>query len=93
MPEAWISRTITMGAMVFAFYILVLQPQRQEQKRHARVVAELKKGDKIITTGGMVGTVVGFKGEHFVMLRIAEGVEVMMRKGSIEDLLPDHLFN
>lgn len=91
MPEAWVGRAITMAAMVLVFYLLIIQPQRQEQKRHARVVAELKMGDRVITTGGMVGTVVGFKGEHFVELRLAKDVEILFRKGSIEDLLSDDI--
>lgn len=84
-------RTISLGAMVFAFYILVLHPQRQDILRHRKIVAELKKGDHIITTGGLVGTVAGFKGEHFVSIRVAEDVEVLMRKDGIDALMPDEL--
>lgn len=91
MPEAWVGRAITMGAMGVVFYLLILHPQRQEQQRHARVVAELKMGDKVVTTGGIVGSVVGFRGEHFVQLRLAKDVEILLRKGSIEDLLSDDI--
>ncbi|KAF0197034.1 MAG: protein translocase subunit yajC [Bacillota bacterium] len=84
-------KTISLGAMVFAFYVFVLRPQRQEMLRHRKIVAELKKGDQIITAGGLVGTVAGFKGEHFVSIRVAEGVEVLLRKDGIDALLPEAL--
>ena len=91
MDSIFWGRTISLGAMVFAFYVLVLRPQRQEMQRHRKILVELKKGDQIITTGGLVGTVAGFKGEHFVSLRIAEGVEVLLRKDGIDALMPEEL--
>ena len=91
MDSVFWGRTISLGAMVVAFYLLVLRPQRQEMQRHRKIVSELKKGDQIITTGGLVGTVAGFKGEHLVSIRFAEGVEILMRKDGIEDLMPAEL--
>lgn len=91
MDSIFWGRTISLGAMVFAFFILVLRPQREEMLKHRKIVAELKKGDQIITTGGLVGTVVSFKGEHFVSICISDGVEVLMRKDGIDALLPEEL--
>ncbi|MDP3486460.1 MAG: preprotein translocase subunit YajC [Bacillota bacterium] len=84
-------RTISLGAMFFVFYVLVLRPQRQEMLRQRKIVNELKKGDQIITTGGLVGTVASFKGEHFVSIRVAEGVEILLRKDGIDALMPSEL--
>lgn len=91
MDTVFWGRTISLGAMVFAFYVLVLRPQRQELTRHRKLLSELKKGDTIITTGGLVGTVTGFKGEHLIQIRIADDVDILMRKDGIEDLLPGEL--
>jgi len=79
--------------MVVAFYVLVLRPQRQELNRHRKLLIGLKKGDMIVTSGGLVGTVTGFRGEHLVQIRFADGADFVMRKDGIEDLLPDELRN
>jgi len=91
MDSLFWGRTISLGAMVFAFYLLVLRPQRQYTLRHLQILADLKKGDQIITAGGLVGTVAGFKGEHFVSIRVAEGVEITLRKDGIEALMSEAL--
>lgn len=91
MDSVFWGRAISLGAMVFAFYVLVLRPQRQEMMRHKKLVAELKKGDRVVTTGGLVGSVVGFKGEHLVLIRFAEGVDILVRKDGIDELLPEEL--
>jgi len=93
MDSVFLGRTISLGAMVVAFYILVLRPQRQELLRHRKVIEELKKGDMVITSGGLIGTVTAFKGEHLVQIKFADGVEFLMRKDGIEDLLPRELYH
>ncbi|HEX6590211.1 MAG TPA: preprotein translocase subunit YajC [Longimicrobiales bacterium] len=49
---------IQMVAIFGIFYFLLIRPQRQAQKRHVQMLSELKKGDEIVTEGGLVGTVV-----------------------------------
>jgi preprotein translocase subunit YajC len=49
---------IQMIAIFAIFYFLLIRPQRQAQKRHQQMLTELKKGDDIVTEGGLVGTVV-----------------------------------
>lgn len=91
MGEVWWGRTVSLGAMVVAFYLLVLRPQRQELNRHRKILSELKKGDRVVTTGGLVGTIAGFKGEHFVLVRFSEVSEVLMRKDGIDDLMTEDI--
>ncbi|MCK4618301.1 preprotein translocase subunit YajC, partial [Candidatus Aerophobetes bacterium] len=43
------------------FYFLLIMPQRRKQKEHQQMVRNLKKGDKIVTTGGVYGTIIGLK--------------------------------
>ena len=45
-------------AIGFIFYFLLIRPQRKEQKRHRQMIEELKKGDEVVTSGGIIGTVV-----------------------------------
>ena len=49
---------IQMVAIFAIFYFLLIRPQRQAQKRHVQMLSELKKGDEIVTEGGLIGTVV-----------------------------------
>ena len=64
---------------IFAiFYFIVLRPQQKQQKDHETMLKNLKTGDKILTTGGLYGSVTGFKGDdlevqfsHTVKLTVA----------------------
>ena len=69
--------------MIFAiFYLLVFRPQRQKQKKLEKTIAELEKGDKIVTSGGLIGIVVGLK-EKTVTVRISENVKVEILRSSV----------
>ncbi len=54
------------------FYLLIVLPKQKEQKKHAAMLRSLKKGDRVVTAGGMLGTVVGVK-DSVIVLKIAEG--------------------
>jgi preprotein translocase subunit YajC len=45
------------GAIALVFYFLVIRPQGQARKRHAEILAQLKKGDEVMTAGGLIGKV------------------------------------
>jgi preprotein translocase subunit YajC len=53
-------------------YFLLIRPQQQQKKKHEEMLKQLKKGDRVLTTGGLYGTVLGLD-EAKVVLRIAEG--------------------
>jgi len=55
---------IQMIAIFAIFYFLLIRPQRQAQKRHQQMLSELKKGDDVITEGGIVGSVVHIADEN-----------------------------
>jgi preprotein translocase subunit YajC len=55
----------------FIFYFLTIRPQSKKAKEHAALLAAMKPGDKVVTSGGVVGTVVSVK-ERTVSLRSAE---------------------
>ncbi|MBX2986680.1 MAG: preprotein translocase subunit YajC [Bdellovibrionaceae bacterium] len=63
-------------------YFLVLRPQSKRQKDHQKFVAELKRGDDVITASGILGRVEGLT-EQFVTLEIADGVRVKMLRSQI----------
>ena len=67
------------------FYFLLIAPARKKQKKHAQMLGELKNGDKIITQGGIHGTVVGVS-DHVIQVRIADGVKLDIARHAISGL-------
>jgi preprotein translocase subunit YajC len=64
------------------FYFLVFAPMRKKQKKHAEMLQKLKAGDRVITSGGIHGIVVGVS-EDLVQLRIADQVKVDVSKSAV----------
>jgi len=64
------------------FYFLLVRPQMKRQKEHTKMLESLKKGDKVITTGGLHGTIVGVK-DDIAVLKIADEVKVEVSKSCV----------
>lgn len=64
------------------FYFLLIRPQQQKQKQHAELVSKLKKGDHVITTGGIYGIISTVK-DRTVLLKIDENVKIEVQKNCI----------
>lgn len=64
------------------FYFLIIRPQAKKQKDHQKFVTELKRGDAVITTSGILGTIEGIN-DTFVTLEIADGVRVKILRSQI----------
>lgn len=67
------------------FYFLVFAPMRKRQKKHEGMLAQLKAGDRVVTTGGIYGTVVGIS-DNMIQLRIADQVKVDVAKSAVSGL-------
>ena len=74
-------------AMFVFMYLLLIRPQRQQQRRHQELIENLKPGDEVITVGGLYGDVVGVEPDR-VQLEIAEDVEVEVAKRAIASVVP-----
>lgn len=70
------------------FYVLMILPMRKRQQALNRMVENLKKGDRVITNGGLYGEVAAMTGPTIV-LKIADNVKVRVAKSSITGLEPD----
>ena len=80
---------LLMLVVIFAiFYFLMISPMRRRQKRLQMLISNLKNGDKIITTGGIYGTIVGV-GEDRIKLRITERVNIDIAKNAVTGLQPE----
>jgi len=72
------------GLLFVLMYMLLIRPQRKKQKEHEKLLTELKKGDKVVTTSGMFGTIFAIDEEHGrVVLRINEQTKLTFLKSSI----------
>ena len=71
------------------FYLIVFLPARRRQKKTQEMIDNLKSGDKVITNGGIYGTIVGFKGDR-IQLRVAENVKIELSRSAVTALqLPE----
>jgi preprotein translocase subunit YajC len=74
---------LIMMVIIFAiFYFILIRPQQKKMKEHKKMVEELKKGDEIITSGGMYGTVEGVTPDTLTV-KIAEGTKVKVTRSSV----------
>lgn len=71
-----------MVAIFAIFYFLLIRPQRKEQKRHEEMVDALKKGDDVVTAGGVIGTVIHAEPDR-VTIRTAESTRLVVEKARI----------
>jgi preprotein translocase subunit YajC len=67
-------------------YFLLIRPQQQRQKQLAKMLVDLKKGDRVLTSGGIFGTVIGIDGVK-VVIKIAEETKVEFSKSSITQVI------
>lgn len=85
---AFLSTLIPFVLIFVIFYFLLIRPQQKRAKEHQRMLESLKRGDKVITAGGIYG-VVEAVGQNTVTLKIAENVKVKFGKGYIAAKRPD----
>lgn len=75
-------------ALVFAvLYFFMIRPQSKKQKEHREMLGALKRGDRVVTTGGIVGKITKVIDENEAMLEIAQDVEIRILKYSVSQVL------
>lgn len=78
---------IMMGLMLAVMYFLMIRPQQKKVKAHKALIAAIKRGDQVVTSGGIIGTVAKVRSDTEIDLEIAEGVRVRVVRGTITDVL------
>ncbi|HID92733.1 MAG TPA: preprotein translocase subunit YajC [bacterium (Candidatus Stahlbacteria)] len=71
--------------LIFIFvilYLLIILPQQKRQKKHLEMISQLKKGDKVVTSGGIHGTIVKLNAET-VVIQVSQKSELTVDKSSI----------
>ena len=82
-----------MGTLLFPIiliaimYFLMIRPQMKRAKEHRSMLDKLSKGDEVITSGGIAGTVTDI-GDNFVTLEVADNVRVRVQKAAVGNVLP-----
>jgi preprotein translocase subunit YajC len=79
--------TLVMFAAMFAiFYFLMIRPQQKQKQQRERMLSSIKRGDRVVTTSGMYGTVTGLT-DQTVVLRVADQVKLEFERGAIGRVL------
>ena len=69
------------------FYFLMIRPQQKKTKEHRALISAVKRGDRIVTIGGMLGTVTKVVDDNEMQIEIAEGVRVRILRSSVNDVV------
>lgn len=78
---------VMIAAIFVLFYFMIIRPQNKKAKEHRELLGRLKKGDEIITSGGILAKVVSLD-EQYIKITPATGVEINIQKGAVTAVLP-----
>ncbi len=81
-----ISLIIMIVAIFAVMYFLMIRPQQKQKKQHQEMLNKLSKGDKVVTIGGIHGTVAGVK-DNTVILKISDNVKVEINRSAISQIV------
>lgn len=72
---------------IFAiFYFLLIRPQQKQQREHEQMLKNLKPGDKVLTSGGLYGTITGFKGDD-LEVQFSQTVKLTLARSAVARLV------
>jgi preprotein translocase subunit YajC len=69
------------------FYFLLIRPQQKRMKQHKEMLSAIRRGDRVVTSGGIIGTVNKVVNNEEVILEIADGVRVRVMRGMISSVV------
>ena len=73
---------VQLGLIFMIFYWLLIRPQKKEKDRHKAMIDTLKKGDEIVTVGGIIGTIVHLDDERLTV-KTAENTRLLVERGKV----------
>ncbi|HCF23981.1 preprotein translocase subunit YajC [Novosphingobium sp.] len=85
-PPAWM-QFLPLVAMVAVFWFLIIRPQMRRQKEHQAKISQIKKGDQVLTGGGLLAKVIKVD-DHYAEVEIAPNVRVKALKSTLADVVP-----
>jgi preprotein translocase subunit YajC len=80
--DSLISTLIMFALIIGIFYFMILRPQQKRQKERQKMLDQVKKGDKVVTAGGLHGTVAGID-DKTILLQVAENVKMKFDRSAV----------
>ena len=74
-------------AIIAIMYFLMIRPQQKKEKQRQAMVASLKRGDRVVTTGGLIGTIHKVVNDGELMVEVAEGTHVRLLSGAVTQVI------
>ena len=81
-----ISTIIMFGAIFAIFYFMIIRPQQKRAKEREKLLSNIEKGDKIVTSGGVHGTIVGLE-DKTALIEIATNVKIKIERSAIGSVI------
>ena len=81
-----VSTFVMFGAIFLIFYFMIIRPQQKRAKEREKLLSSIEKGDKVITSGGVHGTVAGVE-EKTILLQVTENVKLKIERSAIATIL------
>lgn len=85
-PPSAMYYMVLMGLMMAVFYMLLIRPQRRREQERRTLIDNIKTGDRVMFSGGIIGTVANVKEKTFT-IRIAEKVKIEVSRGAVSHVL------
>ena len=80
--------TLLMFGLIFiVFYFLVIRPQQKKMKRHRELLGAMRRGDRVVTSGGIIGLIIKIINENEILVEIADNVRVRIVRSTITNVL------
>jgi preprotein translocase subunit YajC len=83
---AQVAALLPLVAVFVFFYIVFIRPQQAQQKRHREMLARLKKGDRVVTRGGLYGVILDVK-DNDVTLEFAQNVRIRAERSAVQSVV------
>jgi len=84
--DSLISTLIMFALIIGIFYFMILRPQQKRQKERQKMLESVKKGDKVVTAGGLHGTVAGID-EKTLLLQVADNVKMKFDRSAVNTVI------
>jgi preprotein translocase subunit YajC len=81
-----VSTFVMFGAIFLIFYFMIIRPQQKRAKEREKLLSSIEKGDKVVTSGGVHGTVAGVE-EKTILLQVTENVKLKIERSAITTIL------
>jgi preprotein translocase subunit YajC len=78
-----------LGMLFFIFYFILIRPQQKRLKFQRDLMKSLQKGNRVMTVGGILGTITKLEGDDIIVVEIAQGIKVRMARSAVTEVVSD----